>query len=293
MSNFSLVRGRAIRVTRLSGCGDPVLGPDSVVTSEGFISVGLTANQETGESISVTNAAGKVCILDEPAPKFVNYSVDVSFCGVNPELIGLMTGQPVRLSADGTEIVGFRVNSKVKVDKTGFALEMWSSVPTEECDDSGEQSYGYMLLPFLKGGTLGDFTVENGAVNFSMTGARSKDNPGWGAGPYDVVRDEDGAAGPLNEPVVVGDHLIVELTTVAPPDTDDDSGAALGVAAAGVTAGSPGTYTPGNSYGPANLTELQASSLGSGSAWTTGQYVTLRDGSTAHWTGTAWAAGAA
>jgi hypothetical protein len=54
---FSLVRGRRIRVTKTDACGDPVLGPTSVVVSEGFISVGLTANQEEGETISVATSA--------------------------------------------------------------------------------------------------------------------------------------------------------------------------------------------------------------------------------------------
>ena len=67
---FSLVRGFAMRATRLDGCGRPVLGPDSVIASDGFITVGLTANIEEGEEISQTNAAGKLCITDKPQPRF-------------------------------------------------------------------------------------------------------------------------------------------------------------------------------------------------------------------------------
>lgn len=302
MGSFSLVRGYALRATRLDGCGSPVLGPDSTVATEGFISVGLTSNTEQGEAISVTNAAGKPCVLDEPQPKFVNFSVEVQFCGVNPELLAMMTGMPVRLNAAGDEIVGFSVNDDVDVTATGFGLEMWSKVPQDECDESGEEAYGYMLLPFLKGGVLGDFSVENGAVNFTMTGARTKKGSQWGAGPYDVVRDETGQPGPLNEPVVTGDHLITEVTTVAPPDVSDDSAAALGVAATGATAGTPGTATPANSYFPANHAELVAGAAGDhgedvtaspATAWTTGQRIVLRDGSTAHWDGDSWETGAA
>src|SRR3982750_3549565 len=124
---FALVRGRALRVTRLDGCGSVVLGPDSKVSTEGFISVGLTANTEEGETISVTNAAGNVCILDQPAPKFTGYGIAVSFCGVDPDLFSLMTGQPLVFSADGTDVVGFGVDSDVNLDGTGFAMEMWSN----------------------------------------------------------------------------------------------------------------------------------------------------------------------
>lgn len=293
MGTFSLVRGYAFRATRLDGCGNPVLGERSTLATDGIITVGLTANQEQGEAIAVTNAAGRNCILDEPAPKFVNYSVEVAFCGVNPELIGLLTGQPVTYDENG-DPVGFRVNSKVAVDKTGFAWEMWSGVPADECDESGESAYGYMLLPFVKGGTLGDFSVENGAINFTVTGARTRDGSGWGVGPYDVVR-AGGVAAPLADPVTSGDHLITELTTVAPPSVEDTNAVPLGTLATGATAGTPGSATPANTYLPWDLAGLQASSITASpaTAWTTGQYVVLGDGSTAHWDGAAWVAGVA
>lgn len=291
---FALVRGRAMRVTRLDGCGRVALGENAQVTTEGFISVGMTANNEEGEAISVTNAAGKLCISDEPSPQFVNYSVEVQFCGVDPELFTLMTGQPLVLSADGTEVVGFRVNSKVKVDDSGFAMELWSSVPVAACDASGGASFGYMLLPFIQGGVLGDLTVENGAINFTLSNASTKDGNEWGVGPYDVVRDAGGQAGPLNEALDPNDHYHMEVTSVQPPDTEVEGYQALGVPATGATAGIPATLTPANSYPPADLADAQTGFTATPTAaWTTGQYVRLGDGTNAHWDGTAWVAGTA
>lgn len=290
---FSLVRGRALRVTKTDGCGQVVLGPDSKVVTEGFISVGLTANNDEGETISVTNAAGNVCILDEPTPKFTGYTIEVAFCGVDPELFSLMTGQPVVLNADGDLAVGLRVNSQVSLTDSGFALEMWSNVPVAACDSSGSASYGYFLVPYVKGGVLGDFSVENGAINFTLSGAVSKDGSGWGVGPYNVVRDASENAAPLNEEITSGDHLHMEVTTVAPPSTDTCGAQAVGVAATGATAGTPGTFTPSNSYAPANLAGMSGKTASPSTAWTTGQRVVLRDGTLAHWNGTAWVSGAA
>lgn len=287
---FSLVRGRRIRVTKTDACGDPVLGPTSVVTSEGFISVGLTANQEEGETISVTNAAGNVCILDEPSPKFLNYGVEVAFCGVNPDLIHLMTGQPLVMNAAGTEAVGFGVDTTVDLALQGFALEMWSNVPAGICDGNTGVSYGYFLLPFVKGGVLGDFTIENAAINFTLTGATTKDGNEWGVGPYDVTRDETGVAGPLNEAIPATRHLHMELVTVAPPEAVEGA-TALGEPATSATAGTPGTYVPANSYGPEDLADAVTLTADPATDWTTGQYITLRDGSNANWNGTAWVAG--
>lgn len=71
------------------------------------------------------------------------------------------------------------------------------------------------------------------------------------------------------------------------------------VAITGVTAGIPGAFAPVTATIPASLTALQADlvvgTTGTAkptTAWTTGQYVTLGDGTRANWTGTAWAAGA-
>jgi len=215
---FSLVRGRAMRVTQLDHCGRIVTTGTPTIATDGFISVGFTANTEAGETISVTNAAGKVCILDEPAPSFTGYSVEVAFCGVDPDLFSMMTGQPVVLGANGTDSVGMRMNSAISLDDTAFALELWSNVPVAACDAAGGATFGYLLLPFIKGGVLGDFTVENGAVNFTLTGASTKDGSEWGVGPYEVVKDATDVNSPLLEPIDANDHLHMQLTTVAPPE---------------------------------------------------------------------------
>jgi hypothetical protein len=287
---FSLVRGRAMRVTKLDGCGQVLLGASSQVVSDGFISVALTANNEEGETISVTNAAGKICVMDEPAPEFTGYTIEVQFCGVDPELFSLMTGQPVVMDAAGNDAVGLRINSGINVNESGFALELWSNVPVAVCDESGGASYGYFLVPFVKGGTLGDLTVENGAVNFTLTGARSKDGSGWGVGPYDVVRDDTSAESPLLEPIDTKDHLHLQLTTVGPPEASCGA-VELGTVATGANAGTPGAATPANSYLPADVDDMDGITASPATNWTSGQYVRLSDGSDAYWDGTEWVAG--
>lgn len=292
MSRFSLVRGRVLRLTKTDGCGQPLLGPRSTLVTDGFISVGMTPTNVEGEAISVTNANGENCVLDTPSPRFQNFAVTVNLCGVDPEALSMLTGQPVRFNAAGTEVVGFTVNSRVDLGALGFALELWSKVPVAACDASGLTEHGYFGLPFLQGGTLGDVTVENAAVNFSVTGAVTKDGNGWGAGPYDVVRDEVGLPGPLNDPLDPYDHFILERTTVPPPSPTTGA-IALGTAATGATAGSPGAATPANSYFPETLASMSTVTATPSTAWTSGQYVSLADGSTAHWNGTAWVAGPA
>jgi hypothetical protein len=241
-----------MRVTRLDGCGAVDLGPDSSIVSDGFITVQLTAQTDAGQTISVTNAAGKVCILDEPCPVFTGYDLQIEFCGVNPALIELLTGQDSIYDAESNRI-GFKMNSAIDACDSGFALEIWSNVPTAVCEPGAGVSYGYFLVPFAKGGVIGDFTVGNDAVNFSMTGAKTKDGP---------------------------------------PEPDCDPGP-VGVAATGATAGTPGTYTPADSYGPADLAAAASVTASPVTAWASGEYIVLDDGTDAHWSGTAWVAGIA
>lgn len=291
---FSLVRGRVMRITRLDACGARVLGPDSQVISDGFISVGLAAQTDEGTAINITNAAGKVCISDEPCPLFTGYDLTVEFCGVNPDLFRLMTGQKMVTDSQATpQGTGFRMNTGTDICDAGFAIEVWSNVPSAACA-GGQASYGYFLVPFVKGGIIGDFTIANDAVNFTLSGAKSKDGSAWGVGPYDVVRDASEIPAPLKEAIDPKDHLHMEITTVAPPESVCGA-LALGVPATGATAGTPGTYTPANSYGPETCADFASSGIvaSPATAWTTGQHMVARDGTTAYWDGAAWVCGTA
>lgn len=60
----------------------------------------------------------------------------------------------------------------------------------------------------------------------------------------------------------------------------------------GVTAGTPGSFTPVGASVPATITALRALGLTPGAAWTTGKYVVIGSGNV-HWGGTDWKTGAA
>ena len=217
---FPLVRGRTMRVTRLDSCGRPDYGDAGQVVSDGYVSVALTTVINEGEEISVTNASGDICVYDPASPSFNGYTVVVTFCEVNPDIFGLQTGQPLETDANG-DVVGFRMNEDIKPSDVGFALEVWAGVPGEECSDdpNAQGAYGYLLLPRLSGGVLGDFTIENAAINFTLTNAATKSGAGWGTGPFNVVLDALGDEALLESAITSGDHLLVRYTEMAPPES--------------------------------------------------------------------------
>lgn len=214
---ISLVKGRRIRLTRVNDCGIPVYGESNSVTSKGFISVAFTANTTDSDEISVQNAAGEVCVFEPSETSFTGYGVEISFCEVDVELFSLATGQDVYLDAGG-DAIGFTVNTKIERDG-GFALELWAGSPgADVCADPNAQgSFGYLLFPFVKGGIVGDFTIENGAATFTVSGSTTRDGNGWGIGPYDVLLAGSMPA-PLPNALDTDDHMLMVVTTVAPPE---------------------------------------------------------------------------
>lgn len=64
------------------------------------------------------------------------------------------------------------------------------------------------------------------------------------------------------------------------------------IAATTATMGTPGSYGPPGAANPANLAAMTSITAIPTTAWTTGSYVNVADGSRANWTGSAWAAGA-
>lgn len=82
---------------------------------------------------------------------------------------------------------------------------------------SSGSEFGYFLLPYVKNGTLRDFTVENGPTTFEIQGW-TESSVNWGSGPYNVVNSgAGGVASALDDPLTALDHLVVRTTTLAPP----------------------------------------------------------------------------
>jgi len=213
---FAPIRGRRMRITRLDECGVPVIGPKSTRVSKGFVSVGLSPQYETADAIAVTNGSGESDFNEPGDSTLTGMNAEIAFTRVDPDLFSLMTGQQVVLDAKAAA-VGFRLSGGVPV-LGGWGLEVWTDLAGQAC--AGAKAYGYTLLPFLKGGTIGDFSLENGAASFSLSSS-TRENPGWDVGPYDVV-DISAAEGtitpgPLLTAIGPKDHFHLQMTTIAPP----------------------------------------------------------------------------
>lgn len=288
---FSPIRGESLRVTRTDGCGRLVSDACASYATDSFVSIEVAPRTAETEAIEVVKANGKKCVNESATTYLDGFGLTVTFCGVDPVLFEMVTKMPVVYDYNG-DPVGYKADVDVDTKNHGFALETWTQVPSDSCSEEGTgNAYGYLLFPFLRPGVLGNFTIENGAITFTVSGLATRTGTAWGVGPYEVTESAAGVASALLEPMGPTDHHTMFVTNVAPPESDEDCQPS-GSLATGATAGAPGTWSPVNSYGPEDLADLTASSITASptTAWSGSQYVVLGDGSRAKWSGTAWVA---
>lgn len=218
---FTPVLGKRLRATELTRSGAVAAGPDGEhLVTDGFISVNLTAEVEDGTEILQRNASGNLCVNEKMANSFKYFNVEVQFCGVNPSLVSMVSNaEPY---SDGEDVIGFTVPEGA-IEKW-FALELWTGLSGSTVRPGEDEASGYMLLPFITAGTLGDITIDGeNAVTFSLSGAITKGGNDWGVGPYDVVYSgELVEAGPLPTAIDPFDHLLLVDTGLTPPAIAED-----------------------------------------------------------------------
>lgn len=214
--SLSMIRGKRLRVTRVNGAGAPVVGDNNAATSKGFVSVAYTTNSEEGEAVTATNAGGEICVNEPGTPSFNGFGVEIEFCDVDFAIFEIITGQKLVTDASGT-IIGITESTNVSLADVSFALEVWTGGAVSGALPAGAQgTFGYILTPFLSGGLLGDVTIENAAISFTVTGMSTKNGSGWGKGPY-AVELVSGKPAQLRVAMGSNDHRRMMVTHVAPP----------------------------------------------------------------------------
>lgn len=289
---FSPVLGKRLRVIELDTCGAVVAG-SRYVSTDGFVTVTLSSEVEDGTEIIQRNAAGQLCVNERMSDSFKRFTAEIEFCGVNPSLLAIVSNAESYMDYAG-DVAGFTV-PEGEINKR-FALELWTGLSGQAClpGEATDEASGYLLLPFVQAGVLGDIAIDGeNAVTFSLTGAYTRGGNGWGTGPFNVLRDDTSAPAPLPLALDPYDHLLLIDTALAPPPVACDP-VVYAAEPTGATAGTPGAFLPTGVVAPADLATLQGlGALGQTTAWTTGQYVVLGDASHAYWDGAAWAVGQA
>lgn len=215
---FTAFNGRRMRLTKVDACGRPVYGVASQLVTSGFVSVEMSGEIREGTEIEQVNAAGDLCLSEKGADQLKWLTVAANMCDIDPDAVVMFNPNNTRLFDYDGNVIGFAESDTQDISR-GVAIEIWADVAGEDlCDDpNASQTWAYLLLPWVVGGTLGDLTVENAALTMQLN-SRTKRNGKWGVGPYDVMAASDSTDGPLLAPVGAREHRRIFLTTVPPPD---------------------------------------------------------------------------
>lgn len=213
---FTPVLGKRLRVTELDECGAVTVGTSETVSTDGFVTVTLSSEVEEGTEIIQRNASGALCVNEKMADSFKRFTVEIDFCGVNPSLLAIVSNAEPYNDYAG-DVAGFTVPEGEILKK--FAFELWTGLSGQAClPGETDEASGYLLLPFVQAGVLGDITIDGeNAVTFQLTGSYTKGGNGWGVGPFLTLRDDEGDPAVLPTALDPFDHLLLIDTALAPP----------------------------------------------------------------------------
>jgi hypothetical protein len=214
MSCPLIANADTMRITRVDRCGNPIAGPDNGFVFDCFSSLAMNNDSDDGDDIEYKAANGRVCGSKKGCPTFKGFDLELNVFSVSPELIEILTGNPVVMGYDAKPI-GFDTCS-IKCD-TGFAVELWAEVLGEACVAGATGQWIYFLLPWVTNGLLGDLEIGSEEVTLQVTG-HTKAGGNWDIGPYDVQpADAANTPGPMLTPLGPTCHRRTFITTVAPP----------------------------------------------------------------------------
>ena len=212
---FAPIFGKRIRVSLMDQCCRAVTGGDcEEVVTDGFVSLSLSSETEDGAEIITKKASGALCINIKRPDAFKRFTMEMEFCGVNPDLLSFMTNMSAYEDWDGN-VSGATVTEGT-VDKK-FGLELWTGLADAACEPGVEEASGLFTLPCLNAGVLGDVSIDGeNEISFSMTGAYTVSGHGWGTGIHDVVLNA-GVPDLLPSAILPTEPLLILQTGVAPP----------------------------------------------------------------------------
>ena len=215
---FKPIFGKRIRLTKMDECCALATGPSGAcltVVSDGFVSVSLTSETEEGTEVVTKKANGDLNINQKAPDSFKRFTVEMELAGVDPDLLAFLTNMRPYTDAGG-DVIGATAYEGIVNQK--FGLEIWTGLAGQACAPGVEEASGYMVLPCVNAGVLGDVTIDGeNAVSFSMTGAYTISGNQWGVGANDVVLDDTSQPATLPTALAPDEPLLILETGVAPP----------------------------------------------------------------------------
>ena len=171
-----------LRVTKVDAAGNVVAETGNSYVTDNVVSVSLTPNIETGNTISVKNGCGCSVARFKENDTFNWFEFGFQNATLEPDLLALLLGTPTIV--DGADVVGQAFTGALACDEDepAVALEFW----TKHVVGSGQDgTYPWIHWVFPKTvWQLGDNTFGSSEAAQPTVNGFSRTNLQWGAGPY-------------------------------------------------------------------------------------------------------------
>lgn len=177
------IQGTLMRIVKLDACGAPVTGASSQqVVTEGFVQVQVTQSYQDGTEYILRNAKGELCVNEVGPDQFQRAEVQIQFCAIDPDVVGLITGTSIVTTGAPATGTGFWVQEGEVTNR--FSLEVWQGVSGQACvPGQSVLTSVYWAFPNLGGGRFNDFTLTDGVLEWSLTAKTKAASSVWGTGP--------------------------------------------------------------------------------------------------------------
>lgn len=177
MDYASSVQAVALRLTKLSAAGAPVVGTkNSFVTSQ-FTRVSFTPEYEAGEEIQEKNAAGDICVYYKMPDKIKRVNLELAICQPQPELYEFLAGGTLLMGADPDDAGPLEAEALgwaapvigAPVSDTGIGIEVWTRAIVNG-KPASPNPYWRFVFPWVNTRMSGDRVLENGQLANAFSG---------------------------------------------------------------------------------------------------------------------------
>lgn len=188
---YTTVKTRASRLTRLDVCGLPVVGPKSVVVTNGFVRAANAWDVDEGTPVEQKNDWGEYCLNEPDDPVIKGGNVTLDLCNVDPDAYSIAANAPVEVATAEDDFatlgdsIGWGVNEGIAGGN--FMLEAWTKLGGGACSTDGDPLWVYSWWPWIKAGRVGDQTLDRATTTFQLVGKARGAAEGLGAGPHEGI----------------------------------------------------------------------------------------------------------
>lgn len=168
------------RVAIVDACtGEFSTGPNSQYVFGGVVTVTWEPVIEDGETTTVKDMCGDICVRDLQCDQTVGYNVEITLCRPDNELVSLLTGEPAILDVDGNTIGYFELDDSNCAPFV--SLEFFEKLPESACTDGVQ--YRRIIFPKIRI-TQGAPERQGPIRLLKLTGtAEAGSGDAWGTGP--------------------------------------------------------------------------------------------------------------